>query len=84
MQKLKKVKTFVFDKAQYRVSDSSGNTGLLQINYANNPYEMSGAMLDKPAVAEIRLFAEDLLRRKHGRNFASESSIKLEGSHGNL
>jgi len=84
MQKFKKVKTFVFDKAQYRVSDSSGNLGLLQIDYANNSFEMIGEGLEKSATAEIESFAEDLLQRKHGKNFAGESSIKLKGSHENL
>lgn len=73
MQKLKKIKKFIFDKAQYQVSDSYGNSGLLQVDYKRNSYKLVGAVLEENAEAEIKLFAQELLERKHGKNFAQDS-----------
>ena len=72
MQKLKQIKTFFFDKAQYRIADYRGNKGLLQLDYANNKYRIVGTGMKKSVLKEVEGFAQDLLRRKYGKNFAEE------------
>lgn len=69
MKELKNIKTFLFDKAQYRVSDSRGNKGVLKVNYKNGSYQIKGNALEKSALKEISAFADDLVARKSGKNF---------------
>lgn len=69
MEKFEKINAFFFDKAQYKVSDSFGNTVVLKVDYWNNSYELIGK-LEKSAMEEINIFAKSILRRKHAVNFA--------------
>ena len=70
MQELKNIKTFLFNKAEYRIADGYGHEALLCVDYAGNEYQVIGDDLDQVALDEISKFACDLLKRKHGRNFA--------------
>lgn len=70
MEKLTKLNSFVFDKAQYQLVDSKGNKSLLKIDYKNNSYKVVG-ILDENAAEEISKFASAVLLRKHGVNFAN-------------
>jgi hypothetical protein len=56
---------FTFDKAQYKVQDSEGNSVTLIMNYAGNSYEVEG--IENELVRQIAL---DLLAKKHAANFA--------------
>lgn len=73
MTKLNKIKTFVFDTAQYRIGDSRGAVGMLVVNYFENTFKIVGNELESGAKKEISAFAKDLLKRKHGKNFADKT-----------
>lgn len=59
-----KITKFYFNKASYLVGDHQ-NEALLVVDYKNNKFGYDGRR--KRAVVRI---ARDLLRRKHGVNFA--------------
>jgi hypothetical protein len=75
MKQLKTIKTFEFDSAHYRLDDGRGNSVMLDIDYKNNQYHITNASRsDNQAFRqEIAEVAVDLLRRKHGVNFAHKS-----------
>lgn len=75
MVKLKHTKKFLFDYAQYTVSDNGREEYLLKIYYKKNRYELvkNGRVVGKKFEDEIRKFAKDLLSRKHGINFAKNN-----------
>ena len=70
MEKLTKLKSFIFDVAQYEIEDKFGNKGTLKVNYKNKSYEIEG-ITDIEAYEELSLFAQTILDRKHGVNFVS-------------
>jgi hypothetical protein len=76
MQDLKNVKKFIFDKAQYQIEDSLGNRGVLKVDYKSNKYQIKilshSQNLEDTATAELHSLAADLLKRKHGVNFANK------------
>lgn len=71
MEKLTKLKSFIFDKAQYKVIDAQGNEGLLKVDYKNNSYKIVGK-IEKISHQELTDFAETILQRKHGVNFVTK------------
>ena len=69
--KSKYIKKFVFDKAQYFVGDGNGNDAVLQIDYYSNTFEIKSKQnIDQDFQFELEKKANDLLKRKHGKNFA--------------
>lgn len=70
MEKLTKLKSFMFDNAQYEIEDKFGNKGILKVNYKAKSYEILG-IKDIEAYDELSLFAQTILDRKHGVNFVS-------------
>ena len=73
MKNLKYIKSFVFDYAQYEVADESGNKGLLKVYYKTNTFDVETAGLNgKKLKTEASKIAKDLLKRKHGVNFAGK------------
>lgn len=70
MEKLKNLKEFIFDKAQYQVQDTKGNKGLLKVDYKNKQYSIEGRGLATESIQELALFAQSILEKKHGINFA--------------
>lgn len=69
--KVQNIKAFVFNQAEYRISDGKSDV-MLKIDYANNAFtiEELGDNADQKLKSEIVSIAEDLLKRKHGVNFA--------------
>ena len=72
MKNLKYITNFVFDKAQYEISDRNGNFGLLKIDYKNNKYDFKTVQKSIKLIKEADRVAKDLLKRKHGVNFANK------------
>jgi len=70
MEKLTKLKSFMFDRAQYEIVDLEGNKGILLVDYKNNSYEIQGNIMEISRL-ELDAFAETILKRKHGVNFVS-------------
>lgn len=68
------IKSFIFGYAQYRLGDGANGKVLLEIDYANNKYKLRdvGDDTNKLFNAEARKVARDLLKRKHGVNFANK------------
>lgn len=71
-KKVKYIKEFLFDSAQYFVADENGNKVLLKINYKDNSYaiqkaKQGGADAFNKEVEEVAL---GLLHKKHGVNRA--------------
>lgn len=71
-KKVKYIKEFLFDSAQYFVADENGNRVLLKINYKDNSYLIQR---DKQCIAlafskEVEEVALGLLHKKHGVNRA--------------
>jgi hypothetical protein len=70
------IKSFIFDKAKYRLSDGNGNQLLLTVDYRKNKYSYS--VLKRNGVGysefqkEVEKTARDLLRRKSGTNFTGK------------
>lgn len=62
---MQKITQFLFDRAQYQLTDSEGHTVLLKMNYAGNSYEIEGG---ESRVAER--VAESLLAKKHAVDFS--------------
>jgi|GEM_PF-1564808 len=70
MEKLTKLQSFMFDKAQYEIIDTLGNRGLLKVDYKNNKYKVIG-IKDRDSIQKVFLFAQSILAKKHGVNFAN-------------
>lgn len=70
MTHLKNVQKFTFDLAQYRVDDGNGGTLLLRVDYKNNNYSIEGSPRHKALRRDAAEIARNLLKRKHGVNFA--------------
>lgn len=64
--KMKMTIKFYIDKAKYRAEDSSGKVILVNIDYWNNSFELSGSN------KRLERVAKDLLKRKHKVNFADK------------
>jgi hypothetical protein len=76
MQNLKYIKSFTFDKAQYEVSDGNGGRATLKINYRKNIFEIDEkSSLSSLFINELKAIAHDLLKRKHGVNFAEKVRV---------
>lgn len=75
--KTKYVKSFIFDQAQYLVSDGSKPV-TLKVNYKDNKYtlETKGARLPQQLRKELNEIAKDLLVRKHAKNFAEQADVQ--------
>jgi hypothetical protein len=69
--KVNNIKAFLFNQAEYRISDGESEV-LLRVDYANNAFviEEIGKNADRKLKTEITEIAQDLLKRKHGVNFA--------------
>jgi hypothetical protein len=68
--KTKYITRFEFDSAQYKI-DNNLDSLLLQVDYKNRKYKIvSKNKLSKEFTNEVRKIARDLLKRKHGVNFA--------------
>lgn len=76
MKQLENVKQFMFESAQYYVSDGDGDRVILRVDYKNNSYsiEEKGGTLNPAFRQDISQVAADLLQRKHGENFARRVS----------
>jgi hypothetical protein len=76
MKQLKNVKEFMFESAQYYVSNDGGDKIILQVDYKNNEYYIKevGGVLNPAFRKDISVVAADLLQRKHGTNFAKRIS----------
>lgn len=74
------VKTFLFNKAQYRVGDEKGNQILLKIDYWNNSFEIETLKNGKSGFLflkkEGKRIAKDLLNKKHKVNFSDRVTKK--------
>lgn len=70
--KTKVIKEFKFDRAQYIVGDGSGGRVRLLVNYKKNTFKIikNGNRVDSGLDDELVGIARDLLKRKHGINFA--------------
>jgi hypothetical protein len=73
LKKLIHTKSFLFEKAQYVLSDGKGNSLLLIVDYKNNKHK--DAVVKKNGGGYMKLqkeagkVAKDLLERKHKINF---------------
>lgn len=72
--KVQYIDSFVFDSANYAISNGKGVVVTLKIDYKNNKYsiEKSNNIKDKNFQKEIEKIAMDLLKRKHAVNFAEK------------
>lgn len=73
VQQLKTTKQFTFGTAYYHAGDGQGDCVVLKVDYANNTFMLvprTGAQPNKTFREELGNFAQDLLKRKHGVNFA--------------
>ncbi len=71
LRKVKYIKEFIFDKAQYHVYDENKNRVLLKIDYKENSYEINGFQkVPEDFVKEVTDVAISLLKKKHGVNRA--------------
>ena len=72
----KNIKSFKFDKAQYFVGDGRGNELLLKVNYKDNKFDLEAKKTNgggmKVLQNAVAIVAKDLLKRKHGVNFADK------------
>jgi|GEM_PF-5403478 hypothetical protein len=75
--KTKYVKSFIFDRAHYLVSDGSRQV-ILKVDYKNNRYvvESSNGRLPQQLRNELNTIAGDLLQRKSNRNFAEPADVQ--------
>lgn len=73
----KYVKSFIFDQANYLVSDGSRQF-VLNVDYKNNRYVVKGnkGRLPQQLRTELNAIAGDLLLRKHNRNFAEPADVQ--------
>ena len=72
MPNFKYIKSFLFDKASYNLSDGKKDYITLDINYKENTYNAisKGESENRKFRSEIEEIAKDMLARKHGVNFA--------------
>jgi hypothetical protein len=72
MLKAKSIQQFIVGVARYYVSSRDGDEAVLRIDYRNNTYAIKSRnkLLGRTFQREVAEIAEDLLRRKHGINFA--------------
>lgn len=71
LKKVTYIKEFLFDKAQYYLSDENKNRVLLKINYKENSYEIDNLTnASKGFAKEVTDVAINLLKKKHGINRA--------------
>jgi len=76
MKTIKHINSFMFQRAQYLLSDGRSGSAVLKVDYAGNTYEISdSSTVDEAFKAEIHRVAQDLLKRKHGVNFVSRLMI---------
>jgi hypothetical protein len=73
----KYVKSFIFDRANYLVSDGSRQV-TLKVDYKNNRYVVDGieGRLPQQLRKELNAIAGNLLLRKHNRNFAEPADVQ--------
>ena len=66
------ITSFTFGHAVYYASDGAGDSVVLRVYYARNRFriESRGQRVNPDFRAELAAFARDMLRRKHGVNFA--------------
>lgn len=71
VMKVQNIKAFLFNQAEYRITDGKSDV-MLKVDYANNAFaiEELGQNADQKLKSEIAEIAQDLLKRKHGVNFA--------------
>lgn len=80
MRELKTIKELMFGTADYHISDGNGDALVLHVDYKNGTYNLSNLSNSRqgdtvsPSNPEFRKevskLADDLLKRKHGVNFA--------------
>ena len=72
MARKKHITSFRFDYAQYEVEDGQGNKALLKVHYAANDFQIEDKHLpvSQNFRQDLAAIARELLRRKHGVNFA--------------
>ena len=66
---MKKITKFYLNRASYIVGDDV-RTDLLMIDYKNNEFKYGGKL-----PSEVSKIARDLLKRKHGVNFADKIRV---------
>lgn len=68
------IKEFVFGTAEYFISDGNGDKVKLKVNYFDNYFEIVGLgeLENSEFRKEVAKKAKDLLKRKHGVNFAKK------------
>ena len=76
LKNLVHTKSFVFDNAQYILSDGNGNKLLLSVDYIKNKHSNVVIKKNGGGHSEIQKEAEeitkDLLKRKHKINFVDK------------
>ncbi len=72
MQYLQTIAELAVEQAQYRVTDSTGQTLTLLVAYADNYFTVEGetSKFSPAFLAELDKLAKGLLARKHGTNLA--------------
>lgn len=68
---------FIFGEAKYLTIDHKGNKVVLMVDYFKNKFEVLGEDVPTDTLRELEIIAKDLLRRKHQKNFADNTSTKL-------
>ena len=72
---MKKVITkFYFDKAKYLVGDYLGIEVFLKVDYKNGKFRLSQE-LPEPQNTQVKIYAQDMIKRKHGLNFSDNIKI---------
>ncbi len=74
MRQRKHIKRFMFGSAKYYVNDGNGSDVILKVDYEHNTYSLedTGRSINEPFKQEVVSVAADLLKRKHGVNFAKQ------------
>ncbi|HSW99536.1 MAG TPA: hypothetical protein VLH38_00705 [Patescibacteria group bacterium] len=74
MKQAKTIQAFMVGAAHYVVSGTNGDEAVLRIDYQHNTYSLESQRtpLNPAFQQEVSEIAEDLLRRKHGINFANK------------
>ena len=74
LKNLNYTKSFIFDKAQYVLRDGNGNSILLKVDFKNNKFGYKTKKKNGGGYGVLKKEAEgiakELLKRKHGKNFA--------------
>ncbi len=77
MLKTTHITKFLFQKADYYLSNEKGNELLLKVNYKNNTYLVKNLSVVNPDLnEEAKKIAKNLLVRKHNVNFAEAERAK--------